>query len=689
MNAAKCRFCLTFGREARKDGAIRKTNRSRKDDLTFSKRFRADMFSQHHSAMHPSRWIEYNALPDVDKQKYFDVSLPFAETIPSHFACNDKFQVRIAATIIDDVIVKHFMQDSTEHGYRNSFLKLLNRDENDEYVLTISNKMQFDMTVRFVGKGLSFRQAQESVRVAREVGHNPNLNGVTEHVVRQYVQATIAVNLQNIRQMLLDSQVWAYSIAFDAGTNREDSYLDVRLRLCLGAKLSNVHLLAIPMHASHTGELMFNLICQILKALLGPVWDKKLLSVATDGAKNMTGRVQGAVTRFGNVCLPGFFRVWCANHQLDLIVQSVMTTVLQDSFKAPLLAIISFLRRQTTLRSQMGSTCPAVCQTRWMSLGTCTKWLTRHRERIESYMYEKSARCTPPQSWWLMAAAVKCFMLLVDECSTAIQGRDTLVCEQSARLKKLQNDIRSALKMEGPMTGLDLLTVAGEATVAGQISCQQGLLIVRRDAVSSFLEDCSLNAEEDLEGMSLEERDTLENTVSQAFLISFVKIGELCALRNSNNAALEENFPSILPSQVADLRPRDLYNLIRMQKSRLLSTFQASYLTELEDEFRSFKRHVSSTTAARNDADRYSSSFASGGDVFGKAWEPFKTRFKKLVSFFGGLATVFPSTAAVESDFSVLQWEKDVYRQSLTDLSLEGVLHCKQIDALSKQVRRR
>lgn len=56
--------------------------------------------------------------------------------------------------------------------------------------------------------------------------------------------------------------------------------------------------------------------------------------------------------------------------------------------------------------------------------------------------------------------------------------------------------------------------------------------------------------------------------------------------------------------------------------------------------------------------------------------------FKKLVSFFGGLATVLPSTAVVESDFPILQLEKEVYRQYLTDLSLEGVLHCKQIDAL-------
>ncbi|KAI2502209.1 hypothetical protein MHU86_12261 [Fragilaria crotonensis] len=47
-----------------------------------------------------------------------------------------------------------------------------------------------------------------------------------------------------------------------------------------------------------------------------------------------------------------------------------------------------------------------------------------------------------------------------------------------------------------------------------------------------------------------------------------------------------------------------------------------------------------------------------------------------LKQFFGGLANVFPGT--VESDFSLINWEKDDYRTILTDLSLEGILHCKQ-----------
>jgi hypothetical protein len=55
-------------------------------------------------------------------------------------------------------------------------------------------------------------------------------------------------------------------------------------------------------------------------------------------------------------------------------------------------------------------------------------------------------------------------------------------------------------------------------------------------------------------------------------------------------------------------------------------------------------------------------------------------RFPNLAAFCGTLASVFPNTATVESDFSIIGCEK---RTCLTDLSLEGILHCKQWQRLT------
>ena len=67
---------------------------------------------------------------------------------------------------------------------------------------------------------------------------------------------------------------------------------------------------------------------------------------------------------------------------------------------------------------------------------------------------------------------------------------------------------------------------------------------------------------------------------------------------------------------------------------------------------------------------------------FAKGWAAVLGRFERLKEFCGGLATVFPGTATVESDFSVLNYEKNIYRTALTDFSLEGILHCKQFQKL-------
>jgi hypothetical protein len=48
------------------------------------------------------------------------------------------------------------------------------------------------------------------------------------------------------------------------------------------------------------------------------------------------------------------------------------------------------------------------------------------------------------------------------------------------------------------------------------------------------------------------------------------------------------------------------------------------------------------------------------------------------MEFCGVIATLFPGTSTVEFDFSILHWEKDSFRKSLSDFGLEGMLQAKQ-----------
>ena len=74
----------------------------------------------------------------------------------------------------------------------------------------------------------------------------------------------------------------------------------------------------------------------------------------------------------------------------------------------------------------------------------------------------------------------------------------------------------------------------------------------------------------------------------------------------------------------------------------------------------------------------------SGSASFEAGWKPCNGRSPALRSFAGTLATMFPNTATVESDFSLIRLQKTDYRTSLTDFSLEGCLHAKQPPWLSE-----
>ena len=65
-----------------------------------------------------------------------------------------------------------------------------------------------------------------------------------------------------------------------------------------------------------------------------------------------------------------------------------------------------------------------------------------------------------------------------------------------------------------------------------------------------------------------------------------------------------------------------------------------------------------------------------------EAWKIVKARLKFLLRFCGGLSSFFPVNTQAESDFYIVKGQKDVLRKSLTDLSLEGVLHSTHFDML-------
>jgi hypothetical protein len=74
---------------------------------------------------------------------------------------------------------------------------------------------------------------------------------------------------------------------------------------------------------------MFRLFERTFK-MLETSWAKELVGATTYGATNTTGSHRGAVLFILRSFLPLFYRAWCGLHQLDLIVQRAVSTLLEE-----------------------------------------------------------------------------------------------------------------------------------------------------------------------------------------------------------------------------------------------------------------------------------------------------------------------------------------------------------------------
>ncbi|KAI0563857.1 hypothetical protein FGB62_33g1115 [Gracilaria domingensis] len=262
----------------------------------------------------------------------------------------------------------------------------------------------------------------------------------------------------------------------------------------------------------------------------------------------------------------------------------------------------------------------------------------------------------------------------VNVCFKYLKYRDLLLAEQNSKLNELATTVRDVAGIVGPVSGMELLSVVSDPGYTPYCDNYS----VRTQTLVEFLEDLGSETYEDFESLTLPERNSVFRLLGVLFTNAYIRISEVRAQRDERNAPSSALIPPVLPSQLHNLRPKEFNKLVKERRGRLANCYGAEHAFELEREFVRFRRYVSNSPTAMSDISRTTVGETYRSSKFSTAWLPFKTHFPILHSFVGGLASVFPGNSSVESDFSVMNWEKDEYRQSLTDISLEGIRQAKQ-----------
>lgn len=169
--------------------------------------------------------------------------------------------------------------------------------------------------------------------------------------------------------------------------------------------------------------------------------------------------------------------------------------------------------------------------------------------------------------------------------------------------------------------------------------------------------------------------------IGYVFTVACDRISNICVLRNRDNSPFVEqnSLPPVLPKELVQTKPRDFLRMVCEYSYRLEHFFSDDDIVDLiADEQKALILQYRTDDSLKLAIDS-SPDQRSGNTSFAEAWSVLgDDGYQNLNAFCGGLATLFPGTCSVESDFSVLRWEKDSFRKSLSDFGLEAILQAKQ-----------
>jgi hypothetical protein len=732
VETVMCKFCVAFGKESAAD-ATRK-RRATANIKYFRQPFRADHYLSHLEINHKLKWAEYEHAPDAEKEKFFanhmeDVTVKAlsaasqqmtaaaangasASSVGVHLGAADLAvgeaaaastqrvgPVRLPASEIEKSVVEVlvgelFFNPSDEDGVskEQALAVFARKSDSENYEIVIKNQRLYDLAIKFVSCGASFRLAARMIQCTKEETKFAYYGGCSEHKVAGYVRAVLASNLQKIALMMRSA--WAYAIATDAGVHQSTCYLDIRVRMWQSGALQDFHLFSLPTFDQYPALSVMQRIEKCLD-VLDPLWRGKLLGTTTNGGINtgrnigMTGSQQGISARLTTlVTKPGFFLIWCGVHQLELVVKNCVTSFCQKAFYDELVTVLAALRRQEHLQHHQPSDDPsfvfnredlpdvtsAYTSTRGFShvLMQALKWLIEHRVGVTQFLERCASSTVPSASWWVCVAVAHRVMAEIEyfmKKLVSMESGANLVSDQVQELCKL------ALIMADVVGARRDLWDSRDTEDA----CAAGSFLLTYQNAQQFIQNeggpLAIEMFDTLRGV---ERQHMSKSVAH-FAVDLIA-GVATIAQDGRHYCAEDvgvlvNPPCVMPIEVFEMGKEAFMKVLEGQEPRLRESFGDEDMKAIERDFDDFVLAVAREPILSGVLKKHGRET----DV-SFAWSCLTGRFRMLQEFVGGLACVVPEAAAgtLASDLTLLNWAKPDYRQTMVDFALEGILHARQ-----------
>jgi hypothetical protein len=251
-----------------------------------------------------------------------------------------------------------------------------------------------------------------------------------------------------------------------------------------------------------------------------------------------------------------------------------------------------------------------------------------------------------------------------------LQYESLLVSQQREAVDQFIVRLREKFLLRGPLSSTQMASLDDAPKF-----CKGSFAVLLSD-VSNLINGLGSSVSAMFNGLAKEERDGTCSAFGTLLVDLVDCVCNISPERNGDNLAVATSFPPILPKEFAIMLSSNFVQVVIRFRSRLEKAFGECYIDALEAEHRSLRDRYLRDPLLKDMLDSMKDTIG-----YHDAWVSLQWQFPELCEFSSSLATIYPGTTTVESDFSILGWERDEYRSALMDFSLEGIMHAKQFKA--------
>lgn len=497
-----------------------------------------------------------------------------------------------------------------------------------------------------------------------------------------YVCAVVAINLQNLSDLMESSWTYALELQHVAQEQPSSPYLDVRIKFFRESDVHDYHVVALPAFQHRTGEHIYKMVQRVLN-VLDTHWKKKLVGVVISGdevappSTNLVGEEGGAVTLLQKEMQPGFIRVCSAVKQLDAALQTAIGQFANgNGFYSNLVALTGYLRRQDALISAMKTRCPTLQDTHWNAIGRVCRWILENSLPVGDYLDAQQPACAPSSEWWIHLSVL---VEVMDPAQLVVESlrclSPSLRSQPSERLEKLVLQL-------GEMCYVEQSLFAPTAESSDVMELIVGDYMMSVVNTLRFIQDRGSSVSEKLDNLDVHQQIQVAKSVAHFVLRLMDGIQRIHGQRDQSDHAMDVKLPPVLPSQWTKATTSELVGFLRLHRERILASKDRGFIQRVEEDHKRLLTAYRNEESLRDVINKHNPRAS-----FREAWASVAGRFSHLMLFSGGLATLLPGISLRGSDTSSVcptHSKSSSNRADQLDLDLEGILHCKQFDSLSK-----